>query len=49
MNTVETTRQEYIEELRVDYILGNISVDPDDPRTTAGLTEEEVNYIRGEK
>jgi len=42
-------RQEYIEELRVGYLLGDISIDRDDPRTTSGLTEEEVNYITGEK
>jgi hypothetical protein len=43
------TREEYLEELKVDYILGDISIDPDDPRTTAGLTKEEVAYVRGEK
>lgn len=42
-------REEYIEELRISYILGEISIDSDDIRTTAGLTEEEVKYIRGEK
>ena len=41
-------RSEYIEELKVLYLLDEISIDPDDPRTTTGLTKKEIAYIRGE-
>lgn len=42
-------RAEYIEELRTRYLLDDITIDPDDPRTTVGLSKEEIKYIRGEK
>lgn len=42
-------REEYIEELRTKFVLGEISIDEDDPRTSYGLTKEEIAKIRGEK
>lgn len=38
----------YLRQLHRQFINGEISVDPDDPRTTRGLTPNEVAYIRGE-
>lgn len=37
-----------LEELRQRFLDGEIMVDPDDPRTTRGLTSEEVAFIRSE-
>lgn len=48
MNIVKE-RKEYLEELRIMYLLGDMSIDNDDPRTTTGLTNDEIAYIRGEK
>jgi hypothetical protein len=48
MITEQMTHDEYIEELRIKHLLGEVSIDMDDPRTTAGLTAEEIKYIRGE-
>lgn len=41
-------RPEYLEDLRISYLLDELSIDQDDPRTTVGLTNEEIAYIRGE-
>lgn len=42
-------RKDYLEELNFQFVMGEISVDPDDPRTTTGLTDAEVAFVRGEK
>lgn len=38
----------YVHQLRHLYLNGKISIEPDDPRTVAGLTKNEVAFIRGE-
>lgn len=37
-----------LNKLRDEFQRGEIMVDRDDPRTTAGLDEEEIRYIRNE-
>lgn len=41
-------RLDYIRRMHEAYMDGIAVVDPDDPRTTAGFTDSEVAYIRGE-
>lgn len=37
-----------LEELRIQYVLGELSLDDDDPRTLTAFNEQEAAYIRGE-
>lgn len=37
-----------LDDLRTMYILGELNLDYDDPRTLVGYEEQEVAYIRGE-
>lgn len=42
-------RRDYIRKLQLAFRRGEIMVDPDDPRTTRGLSDGEIAFIRGYK